>query len=357
MRRFLSGKYASLVPYVPGEQPRNIQNLIKLNTNESPFAPPESVARAAARAAERLNLYCDTEARALCEAYAELLGISPDELLPTNGSDEILYYAFLAYGDDTRPMAFPDITYGFYKVFADIARVPMRVIPLDSDFGIDYNDYMNIGANAVIANPNAPTGIAIPAQDIESILRANPDYMVIVDEAYADFGGESCVKLIRKYDNLLVTHTFSKSRSLAGARLGFGIGCKPRIDELKAVKNSINPYNVNSLTQAAGIAAIESNDYFMQKIAELNTIRDDCARELRAMGFTVLPSSTNFLFFGNGALAGDVLYSELRARGILVRHFQAPRITPFVRMSIGTRAQMEFVITNIRDILTRREGT
>lgn len=354
MKSFMSMKYASLKPYVPGEQPLSVNELIKLNTNESPFPPHEGVVRAAGDAAKRLNLYCDARARELCEAYAALIGVSPDEVLPTNGSDEILYWAFLAYGDSDNPMAFPDITYGFYPVYASLLGVPARVVPLKDDMSVNVDDYIGIRAHTVLANPNAPTSVAITKDEIERLARANPGHMLIVDEAYVDYGGESCVSLIRKYENLLITHTFSKSRSLAGGRLGFGVGCAARIAELNAIKYSINPYNVSSLTQAAGLAAIEANDYYMAKAAEICEIRDDCAEKLRDLGFNVLKSSANFLFLSYGANDARPLCEALRARGILVRHFVGPRTLPYIRMSIGTRGQMNTVLEAIRAIL--REG-
>lgn len=352
----ISSRYSGLTPYVPGEQPRDVSRLIKLNTNESPFPPPEAVQKAAYTASQSLNLYNDTEARALSERFASHVGVSPGEVLATNGSDEILYFAYLAFGDDASPMAYPDISYGFYPVYADICRVPGRAIPLREDFTLDYRDYMGIDANVVIANPNAPTGIALPVEDIERIVRSNPNRLVLIDEAYVDFGGVSCVPLIKKYDNLLVTRTFSKSYSLAGARLGFGIACEELMGKLRAVKNSINPYNVNAMTQAAGLAALESKEYYQEMVAEVSAIRDETASRLRALGYRVLPSSTNFLFFGQGPVNGAALMGELRERGVLVRYFGGERTKDFVRMSMGTRKQMDEVVSHIREICEGRRG-
>jgi len=354
MSRFFSENLAALVPYVPGEQPKNIKNLIKLNTNESPYPPPESVLNAARDAAAGLNLYCDTEARALTEAYAGLLGVTPDMVLATNGSDEILYFAFLAFGSDKNPFAYPDVTYGFYPVFSGITRVPGIVRPLREDFTVDVEDYLGNDSNVVLANPNAPTGIALPMSEIERIVRANPDHVVVIDEAYADFGQESAVPLTKVYKNLLVTHTFSKSRSLAGGRLGFGIACPELIQDLKTVKFSTNPYNVNAMTQAAGLAAIRENAYFMDCVARVKAARDETAEALRGMGFTVLPSETNFLFCGDGPVPGAELMQSLRAEGILVRHFDTARLRNYVRISVGTQEQMRQVVDTIRKITSRK---
>ena len=254
MSRFFSEKYASLVPYTPGEQPKQMQ-YIKLNTNESPFPPAPLAVELAAKAAENFQLYSDPECRELVTAACEYYGIEKDEILFTNGSDEILNFAFMAFCDRDHPAAFPDITYGFYPVFADLNGIPYETIPLAEDFSLRVEDYVGIHKTIFIANPNAPTGLTISLADIERIAASNPDNVVVIDEAYVDFGGESAIPLIRKYSNLLVTQTFSKSRSMAGARLGFGIGCKELIGDLNTIKYSTNPYNINSATMAAGVGA------------------------------------------------------------------------------------------------------
>ena len=275
-------------------------------------------------------------------------------MLPVNGSDEILYFAFLAYGDDQNPFAFADISYGFYPVYARFCGVPSRDIPLKDDFSLDYRDYLGISEHVLIANPNAPTGTCLPIWQIEEIVRSNPDRVVIIDEAYIDFGGESCVPLIQKYDNLLVIQTFSKSRSLAGARLGFGIGSEGLMRDLNTVKYSINPYNVNRMTQAAGVAAIEDNSYYRANAETIMTTRAEATEQLQSLGFSVLPSSANFVFAKSGSLSGETLYKELKARGVLVRHFTKERIKDFCRITIGTREQMQVLMTNIQAILTEK---
>ena len=350
MSRFLSEKYAALKPYTPGEQPRDMK-YVKLNTNESPFPPSPAVVSAVSREAGRLNLYCDPECTELKAEAAELYGVKPEQVLPVNGSDEILYFAFLAYGDEENAFAFADISYGFYPVYASFCKVPSREIPLKSDLTIDYRDYLNLREHILIANPNAPTGVCIPVDQIEAILRANPDRLVIIDEAYIDFGGESCVPLIERYDNLLVIQTFSKSRSLAGARLGFGIGCEALIRDLNTVKYSINPYNVNRMTQAAGVAAIQDDAYYKDNARKIIATRAQTTARLRELGFTVLPSTANFVFVGDGRIGGEALYRELKARGVLVRHFTKERIQNYCRITIGTPQQMETLLTNMQAIL------
>ncbi len=353
MSRFLSKKYTLLTPYTPGEQPRDAR-YVKLNTNESPYPPSPAVVAAAHREAERLNLYCDPECTQLRIAAARHYGVEPENVLPVNGSDEMLYFAFLAFGDAENPFAFADISYGFYPVYARFCGVPSREIPLKSDLSIDYRDYLGIPEHILIANPNAPTGGCLPLWQIERIVRENPGRVVIVDEAYIDFGGESCVPLTMRYDNLLVVQTFSKSRSLAGARLGFGIGNAELLRDLNTVKYAINPYNVNRMTQAAGVAAIEDDAYYRENARQIMAVRADTAQRLRALGFTVLPSSANFLFAGSGAIGGEALYLALKARGVLVRHFSKERIRDFCRITIGTREQMEILLQTIREIMSEK---
>lgn len=353
MSRFFSSRHAALVPYVPGEQPRDME-YIKLNTNESPFPPAPAVVAAAEREAGKLNLYCDPDAAELRAAAAKVFGLRPENVLPVNGSDEILYFAFMAFCDETHPIAFPDITYGFYPIYADIHHIPAHVIPLKDDFTIDHREFCGLNETIVIANPNAPTCLPLSTAQIEEILQTNPDHVVIIDEAYVDFGGESCVPLIEKYDNLLVTQTCSKSRSLAGARLGFGLGSEALIADLNTIRNSTNPYNVNRMTQAAGIAALEENEYYMASCRIICETRDYTAAGLRELGFQVLPSRTNFVFAQSPDISGKELYEELRSRGILVRHFSKPRIENFNRITIGTREQMDAFLCAVKDILKER---
>ena len=353
MSRFFSEKYAALEPYTPGEQPRDMK-YIKLNTNESPFPPSEGVIRAAEREAGRLQLYSDPEVTELMIEAERVFGVPRDMILMTNGSDEILNFAFMAFSDATHPIVFPDITYGFYPVFARLGGIPYREIPLKEDFSIDYRDYLSVGANVVIANPNAPTGMALSLDEIEAIVKSNPDNVVIIDEAYVDFGAESAISLTGKYDNLLVTGTFSKSRSLAGARLGFGIGNKELIRDLNTIKYSTNPYNVNRMTMAAGAAALRDNDYYMQNCERIKENREYTREALTSLGFRVLPSAANFLFAESDRIEGEELYLALKSRGILVRHFKKERIKNFNRITIGTKEEMQAFVKAVADILKGR---
>ncbi len=351
MSRFFSARLNSLEAYTPGEQPTQRKSYIKLNTNESPFPPSKKAQAYAAEAAKQLQLYCDPTAKKLTQAVAERLGVDSDEVLLTNGSDEILNFAFMAFCDETHPVVFANITYGFYPVFAQLNCIPYEEIPLKSDFTIDVNDYIGINKTIVIANPNAPTGIALAKSDIIKIIESNPENVVIVDEAYVDFGGESCVDLIHKYDNLLVTQTFSKSRSMAGARLGFGVGCKALIADLNTIKYSTNPYNVNSCTQAAGLGCIEDDAYNIKNCQTIIENRQYTTKALRGLGFTVLDSKTNFVFAKHDKIGGEELYLKLKEAGILVRHFKKAEICAFNRISIGTKEQMESLISEITKIL------
>lgn len=350
MSRFFSDKFASLVPYTPGEQPKDRQ-FIKLNTNESPFAPSEKAQKAAAEAAVNLQLYPDPECRLLTKAVADTLGVDPEEVLLTNGSDEILNFAFMAYCDEKHPAVFPDITYGFYPVFAKINQVPYEEIPLREDFSINISDYLGLGKTIFIANPNAPTGLFLPPAEIEEIVKSNPDSVVVVDEAYVDFGAESCVPLTRKYDNLLVTQTFSKSRSMAGARLGFGVGNRALIQDLNTIKYSTNPYNINSMTMAAGLGVLADKDYFAENCRTIADNRAYTSRALSDLGFSVTDSRANFLFAKHPVFPGDTLYKKLREKGILVRHFTLSRIADYNRITVGSRRDMETLIRTITELL------
>ena len=349
MSRFFTEKYSKLVPYTPGEQPKDM-NYIKLNTNESPFPPSNSVNKAVEKEASKLQLYCDPVCTELTTKLAELHNVEFNEVLATNGSDEILNFAFMAFCDEKHPIVFADITYGFYSVFADLNNIPYEIIPLKDDFSIDINDYIGINKNIVIANPNAPTGKYFEKSDIEKIVKSNPNNIVIIDEAYIDFGGETASTLIHKYDNLLVTGTFSKSRSLAGGRLGFGIGNKGLIADLNTIKYSTNPYNVNRLTQIAGVMALNDNKYYMDNCKIIIENREFTEKALKSLGFDVIPSKANFVFAKSDKISGEDLYKKLKSKGILVRHFTNERIKEYNRITIGTFEQMEALISTIKEI-------
>lgn len=350
MSRFFSSKYQSLEAYTPGEQPRDMQ-YIKLNTNESPYPPSENVVQAVMTESQRLNLYSDPESRELTQAIADRYSVKYENVLMTNGSDEILNFAFMAFCDDEKGIAFPNISYGFYPVFAQLNRIPFKEIPLAEDFSICVEDYCHIGMNIVIANPNAPTGMALSLDSIEKIVLSNPDSVVIIDEAYVDFGADSAVGLTSQYDNLLVTQTYSKSRSLAGARIGYGIGNEKLIQDLNTIKYSTNPYNINRMSSAAGIAAIESDRYYMDNCKKIAETRAYTKAELERLGFTVLNSKSNFLFAKPNGIGGGEYYKTLKEMGILVRHFNKELIKDYVRITIGTPEQMNALIEATEKIL------
>jgi len=352
MSRFFSSKFKGLEPYTPGEQPKDT-SYVKLNTNESPFPPLKAVTDAAA-SCRPLNLYSDPTCSDLIAKLAEVYKISPDRIIPSNGSDETLYFAFLAFCDSGHPAVFPDITYGFYPVFAQITNTPYTEIPLKEDMTIDINDYIGINKNIFIANPNAPTGICLTTGEIEQIVKSNPSNVVVIDEAYVDFGGESALPLVEKYDNLLVVRTFSKSRSLAGARLGFSFGSPGLINDLNTIRFSTNPYNINSMTLAAGIASLENEDYTIENCNTIIKNREYTTDKLRSLGFEILPSCANFIFAKHAGLDGGWLYAELKRRGVLVRHFTKERICQYNRITIGSMDQMNVLISELEDILKER---
>ena len=353
MSRYFSEKYIDLEPYVPGELPKNKRE-IKLNTNENPYPPLQEVTDAVAEESRKLNLYSDPDSRDLRRALADNLEVPEDYLIVTNGSDEILNFAFMAFCDDHIPAIFPDVTYGFYPVFAQINRLPYREIPLKDDLTIDISKFFQVAGTLFIANPNAPTGIALKKSEIEQILQNNTYNVVVVDEAYVDFGAESCLPLVETYDNLLVTRTFSKSRSLAGARLGVGIAQPELIADLNAVRNSTNPYNVNRLTAAAGIACLKHDDYNMENCRKIIETRTWSERALKDLGFEMTTSRTNFLFARHPDIPGEELYKRLKDRGILIRHFKGERVCDYNRITIGTPEQMEKLVEAVKEILEEK---
>ena len=351
MSKFFSKKYETLTPYTPGEQPRE-RKYIKLNTNESPFPPSPKAVEAATRAAGSLQLYSDPTAKLLHEKIAALYGVEPECVLATNGSDEILNFAFMAFCDREHPAIFPDITYGFYSVFAELNGVPYEEIPLREDLTVDIADYTGKGKTVFIANPNAPTGIALTLAEVERIVASNPTSVVVIDEAYVDFGGESAAGLTKKYRNLLVTGTFSKSRSMAGARLGFGIACPELIRDLNTVKYSTNPYNVNSMTMAAGVATLEDEAYTKKNCMTVMENRAFLMEELTKRGFTLTDSKANFLFVAHPDFGGEALYLALKEKGILVRHFKKARIENYLRITVGAKEECVALLSALDEIMT-----
>lgn len=352
MSRFMSERFSSLKAYVPGEQPRD-KSYIKLNTNESPYPPaPQVIEAINSKELEDLRLYSDPECKYLREALAKRYGVAPKNVMVGNGSDEILSFAFMAFCDKDMGVSYPDISYGFYPVFADIHGIPKREIPLRSDLAICVEAYYDAGTAIVIANPNAPTGICLPIADIEDIIKSNSNNVVVIDEAYIDFGGESCIPFTVKYDNLLVIQTYSKSRSLAGARLGYAIGNEELIEDLEKLRYSTNPYNVNRLTLLAGTAALIGQAYYDNNNREIIQTREYAILKLKRLGFEQTDSKANFIFARHPKLKGKELYQGLRERGILVRHFDKPRIADFVRITVGTKDQMDSLLIVLKEMLS-----
>lgn len=338
------------MPYTPGEQPKD-KKYIKLNTNESPFPPSQKAVKLAAQAAQELMLYPDPECKALTEKIAKSLGLEFENLLVTNGSDEILNFAFMAFCDDEHPAVFADITYGFYSVFADLNRVPYKEIPLNEDFSLPVDKFIKEKGTLFIANPNAPTGLALSLDQIEKIVASDPERIVLIDEAYVDFGGKSAVTLIPKYDNLIVTQTFSKSRSMAGARLGFGAANAELISDMNTIKYSTNPYNINRMTMAAGIGVMEDEEYTKQNCKKIIKNREFTMLKLKELGFEMTDSKTNFIFAKHPKFSGEYIYNTLRERGVLVRHFSKPRLCEYNRITVGSIEEMQTLIQILSEVV------
>lgn len=352
MSRFFSSRFSELKPYVPGVQPSDPAGFTKLNTNESPFAPSEKALAYAAENVRPANLYCDTDAKQLCALFAQTVGVEADEVIAGNGSDEILNFAFMAFCGEGCPAVFPDITYGFYPVFASLNGIEQVIVPLADDLSIKVDEYMDIKGTVFIANPNAPTGIALPPSEIEKLAAAKPDNVIVVDEAYVDFGAQSCVPLTKKYSNVLVVQTFSKSRSMAGSRLGFAVGNKELINDLNTIKYSTNPYNVNSYTQALGAGTLLDRDYTEKCCAAIIQNREYTVEGLKKLGFELTDSSANFVFAKHPDHGGKELLDKLAERKILVRHFGAARIKDYLRITIGSKDQMDVLLDALAEIIT-----
>ena len=350
MSKYLSERYMSLKPYEPGEQPQDRQYL-KLNTNESPFPPPKEALDYAQAHARSYELYSDPESVELRQALAERYQVPIDMVMVGNGSDEVLNYAFMAFGSDARPALFPDVTYGFYKVFADVNRIPYKEIPVEDDLTIRLDRYAGQKALVVFPNPNAPTGIFLPPEEIARLAQRSPDSVIMVDEAYVDFGGTSCIPLTLKYQNLLIVQTFSKSRSLAGARIGFCVGAPQLIRDLQTIRYSVNPYNMNAYTQALGIGVLGCEETIQKNCRTIIENRAYLTAQLKALGFSCTDSLTNFVFARHPRLNGRALCDLLRDRGVLVRHFNQTRISQYNRITVGTKEQIDRLIAEIRAVL------
>ena len=355
MSRFWSPVVQTLTPYVPGEQPQ-MQRLVKLNTNESPYGPsPKVLAAIDGLNNEDLRLYPDPEGAGLKQAIAKLHGLNPNQVFLGNGSDEVLAHVFAGLLKHSKPVHFPDITYSFYPVYCKLFGIDYRTVPLGNNFELNISDYKTPNGGIIFPNPNAPTGRSIARSEIESLLSQNTDSVVVIDEAYVDYGTESCIPLLRGStcpENLLVVHTLSKSRALAGLRVGFAVGHSALIEGLERVKNSFNSYPLGRLAQAGAIAAIEDQAHLEQSSAKVIQTRTQLVSELATLGFETLPSTANFIFTRHPKHAGAKLYQALRDKGIIVRHFKLPRIDDFLRITIGTDEQSGELVSALKKILT-----
>jgi len=351
MKKYWSSRIRELEAYVPGEQPKD-RRYIKLNTNENPYPPsPKAVEAMQSAIGEAMRLYPDPECTALVEAIAERFGVEKEQVFVGNGSDEVLAMCFPAFFDGEKPVLFPDITYSFYPVYADLYQVPYDAVPLNEDFTVPVEKMLRPNGGVIIANPNAPTGIVLPLEAIERIAAGNPDSVVIVDEAYVDFGGVSALPLINKYPNVLVVRTTSKSYSLAGLRVGWAMGDRSLIAALNTVKNSINSYTLDRVAIAGGAAAIADEEYFKDCCSKVIATRERSIAALTELGFRCLPSSTNFIFAAPSGIAADELFVKLREKGVLVRYFRKPRINGFLRISVGTDEEMDALLAAIKEII------
>ncbi|MCI6244594.1 MAG: histidinol-phosphate transaminase [Eubacterium sp.] len=340
-------------PYVPGEQSRE-KNIVKINANENPYPPsPEAIKAINEFDCNRLRFYPDANALEFKKALAEFYGVSVENVFLGNGSDDVLALSFQAFFNSDKPIAYPDITYSFYPVWCRLFNIPYKNYPLDDNFRINPEDYKEQNGGVVIPNPNAPTSLGEGREFIERIMEYNKDSVVIIDEAYVDFGGYSSVELTKKYENLLITGTFSKSRSLAGMRIGYAIGSKTLISVLEAVKNSYNSYTLNSISMAAGTAAIKDRAYFESTVSKVIATRQRVAEELRALGFTVLNSQTNFLFATHNAINIKDYFEWLKAQKVFIRYFNLPRINNYVRITIGTDDEMNVFLNKTKEYLNR----
>ncbi len=350
MSRFLSENYKDLVAYVPGEQPADLSRYVKLNTNENPFPPSEKALAYMAENTRPAHLYSDPDCRKLTALLAKTYEVGPENVICGNGSDEILFFAFSAFCSSSVPAVCPDISYGFYPVFAQMARVPYVSIPLDDELKIRLSDY-NVKGTIFIANPNAPTGNTLKPSEIEELVKADSGRVVVIDEAYVDFGAESCVPLTKKYDNLLVVQTFSKSRSMAGARLGYAIGSREVIGDLQTLKYSLNPYNVNSMTATLGEGTLLDAEYTARNCRIVAENRAFAEAELKKLGFTMTDSLANFVFAKHPEFSGREIYEKLKEKDVLVRHFTLERIKDYNRITIGSRKQIEALISALKEII------
>lgn len=352
MNKYWSRRLKDLVPYTPGEQPKG-QKFIKLNTNENPYPPSENALQAINSAANpSVRLYPDPQSSELREALGDYYKLKSSQIFMGNGSDEILAFCFLAFFNPGEAIVFPDVTYSFYPVYAKLFAVDFRLIPVNNDFALPVAEFCKPNHGVIFPNPNAPTGMAVSRNDIETILKANPDNMVIIDEAYVDFGAESAVPLIQQYPNLLVVHTMSKSRSLAGMRVGYAMGDEGLITALCSVRDSVNSYTMDYVAQKAAVEAVRDTSYFDEICTRIRETRDRTMEKLRELGFAVTPSKANFMFISHNEKVAKDIFAALREKGILVRYFPLPRIDNYLRVTVGTDGEMDQFIQAIGEIIS-----
>lgn len=341
-----------VIPYVPGEQPKE-NDIIKLNTNENPYPPsPKAVKALKSFDCSRMRLYPDPNSDILVNSLAKRYKVKPSQVFVGVGSDDVISMAFMTFFNSDKPILFPDITYSFYDVWADVYKIPYKTMPLDDNFRINKTDYFQENGGIIFPNPNAPTGVYESNEMIEEIVKENKNSIVIIDEAYIDFGGESCIGLTEKYDNLLVVQTFSKSRSMAGMRIGYAIGNEKLIKYMNDVKFSINSYTMNHVTQVCGAAAVEDEEYFIETIKKITDVRENTKKELKKLGFTFTDSKSNFLFAAHDKVKAETIFNELKSRKIYVRYWNKPRINNYLRISIGTAEEMEKLISALKEIVS-----
>lgn len=352
MSKYWSKLAASLEPYVPGEQPKD-RKYIKLNTNENPYPPsPKVIEAIKTNVDETLKLYPDPNGDELKKTLASYFGLKKEQVFVGNGSDEVLAFSFMAFFDPNEPILFPDITYSFYPVYANVFKIDYELVPLNEDFTLPVEKLFNSDGGVIIPNPNAPTGNYVSLQHVEEILTHNKEKVVIIDEAYVDFGGESAVKLVDKYPNLLVIQTLSKSRSLAGLRVGFAFGHEDLINGLNSVKNSVNSYTLDKLALVGAVEAIKDDEYFQDTRNRVINTRERVTSELDKMGFNVIPSKSNFVFISHPSIKAEDIFIKLKEESILVRYFRQPRIDNFLRVSIGNDEEMDAFIKAVNKIVS-----
>lgn len=356
MSIFLVDEYKDMEPYVPGEQPKD-KPYIKLNANESTLPPSPKVFEAVSKKEVwNMSYYADPHCHAFRQAVARAYGVTEEEVFAGNGADEVLGFVLMSFFRRGMKIYFPNITYGFYRTYAKTYGLDMEEIPVNDDFSIDIEDYMDLDGDIILANPNNPTGLSVPVSDIERLVKKNPERMIIIDEAYADYSGETCLPLATKYPNLVVVRTFSKSRNLAGLHIGFAVACKEIVEDLNNIKFSFNPFNLNSLTMAAGVAAVKDSYYYDSCVKNIVANREYTRAELEKLGFEVVPSKANFVFCKHHAIPAEELCSKLKEEGILTRHFADAELKDYLRITIGSRQEMEVVLIAICEILEEETG-